>query len=161
MFWLSFLTADDLTAAEYPGQYELDRKEAIDRGEAKVPLYVESFSDVPRVAEMVNALLEKIKEKKSKTIGIEVTELMAEENDTLPPIDVAVQAVQSGSADCTITIPERTIQNPFSGEDLNIPEKTFSSLREALLAVCMVDGRDLKSNKREEVRDWFVGHLWD
>ena len=161
LFWLSFLTADDLGAAERPGQYVLDRKEAIERGATKVSLYAESFADIPEMTEFAEALLDLMRSKKSKTIGIEITELVPQEDDILPPLEFAVQAVQGGSVRCTRKIPARSIRNPFTGEQMNVPEKTFRSLRDILLAVCMVGGDDLQSSEPEEVRDYFVGYLWE
>jgi hypothetical protein len=161
LFWLSFLTANDLHSAENPGQYELDRKEAINRSATRVPLFAQAFPDVPKVDEIAASLVDVIKVHKSKTIGIELVELISEDDHVVPPLEIAVKAVDAGKADFALTIPGRTIRNPFSGEDFNAPERTYRSLADVLLAVCMVDRRDLKSKKRELVRECFVGHVWD
>lgn len=160
-FWLSFLTVDDLHNAENPGQYVLDRKEAINRSAKRVPLFVQAFPDVPNMAEIAASLLDIVKKETSRTIGIELVELMSQEEDVTPPLEVAVKAVDAGKTDLTLTIPGRTIQNPFSGDNLDLPARTYSSLADVLLAVCMVDRRNLNSKKKERIRECFVGHVWN
>lgn len=161
LFWLSFLTADDLHNAEYPGQYVLDRKKALNRSAERVPLFARAFPEVPNMAEIAASLLDIVKARTSRTIGMELVELMSQEEDVVSPLEVAVKAIDAGKTDLALTIPGRTIQNPFSGDNLDVPAKTYSSLMDVLLAVCMVDRRNLNSKKKEHVRECFVGHVWN
>ena len=160
VFWLSFLTADDLETCDCPGQYEIDRKQALDPSVSRIALFAEAFPDVDIVRETATTLIGTIKSKKSKTIGIELGELMAPEEDVVPPLDMAVKAVDAGDINYSVTTPARTIRNPFTGDDCEIPEKTYSSLADILLAVCMINPRDLRSNDEEELRELIIGHVW-
>src|SRR4051812_2077242 len=80
LFWLSFLSSEDITNAEHVGQFKLDRKRAIEHGLDALPFLSALFPQVPTFGEIANHLVEKLHASRSPTIGIEVIELLCEDD---------------------------------------------------------------------------------
>ena len=107
-----------------------------------------------------------LRSQRAKAVGIEVIELLEELQDWegsegMPKLRNAVEAIESRDADYSLTVPARTVKNPFTREDMRLEERRFSSTREMLLSICSLRPEDLKSRKREEVQDAIVGHSWE
>ncbi len=163
LFWLSFLSTDDIDRAKHPGQFEIDRKQAIERASSHLPFFLKLFPEVGLFEEAARSFLDLLRSQRAKTVGIEVVELLEELQDGegiegMPKLRDAVEAIGSQDADYSLTVPARTIKNPFTEEDMPLKERRFSSTREMLLYICSLRPEDLKSKKREEVRDTIVGH---
>ena len=166
LYWLSFLSTEDIDHAEHPGQFKIDRKQAIERASNNLPFFLKLFQEVGLFEEAARSFLELLGSQRAKTVGIEVTELLEELQDEegtegMPKFRNAVEAIESQDADYSLTVPGRTIKNPFTQEDMRLKERRFSSTREMLLYICSLRPEDLKSKKREEVQDTIIGHIWE
>ncbi len=163
LYWLSFLSTEDIDHAEHPGQFKIDRKQAIERASNNLPFFLKLFQEVGLFEEAARSFLELLGSQRAKTVGIEVTELLEELQDEegtqgMPKFRNAVEAIESQNADYSLTVPGRTIKNPFTQEDMQLKERRFSSTREMLLYICSLRPEDLKSKKREEVQDTIIGY---
>ncbi len=163
LFWLSFLATEDFDRAKHPGQFEIDRKQAIERASNNLPFFLQLFQEVDLFEEAARSFLDLLRSQRAKTVGIEVVELLEELQDGegiegMPKLRNAVQAIESQDANYSLTVPARTVKNPFTQEDMRLKEQSFSSTREMLLYICSLRPEDLKSKKREEVHDTIVGH---
>jgi hypothetical protein len=164
--WLSFLSTEDIDRAEHPGQYRLDRVRSIERASNSLPFFLELFPEVDSFEGTAGNLLKLVRSKRAKAIGIEVIELLeelqdSEGNEGMPKLRTAVEAIERRDADYSLTIPARTIKNPFTHEDMHIKERRFGSTREMLLCICSLRTEDLHSRKKEEVQDAIVGRIWE
>lgn len=171
LFWLSFLSTEDVDHAEQPGQFEIDRKQAIERASSNLPFFLKIFQDVGLFEEAARSFLKLLRSQRAKTLGIEVTELLEELADEayadgaytggMPKFRDAVEAIERQDADYSLIVPARTIKNAFTKDDLRLEERRFSSTREMLLYICTLHPDDLKSKKKEEVQDTFIGYHWE
>ncbi len=165
LFWLSFLSTEDIDRAEHAGQFRIDRVRSIERASNSLPFFLELFPEVDLFEGTAGNLLKLVRSKKTKTIGIEVIELLeelqdSESNEGMPKLRTAVEAIARRDADYSLTIPARTIKNPFTHEDMHLKERRFGS-REMLLYICSLRTEDLQSRKKEEVQDAIVGRIWE
>jgi hypothetical protein len=163
VFWLSFLSTDDVDDAEDPGQFEIDRKQAIERASNSLPFFLKVFQDVRLFEETARGFLKLLESQRAKTVGIEVIELLEELNDWegtagMPKFRDAVEAIESQYADYSLIVPARTVKNPFTNEDMRLEERRFSSTREMLLHICSLHPDDLKSKDKEEVKCAIMGY---
>jgi hypothetical protein len=165
LFWLSFLSSDDLEKAEHRGRYELDRKRAIERSSNSLAFFSMIFPQVASFGGIANSLLGKVKATRSRTIGIDIAELVADESDPfhrpLPTLETAIETIENRKTDYSRIVPARTIPNPFTGEDARIEERRFRSTQELLLSVCWLDADDLTARSKEVVRNTIIGYVWD
>jgi hypothetical protein len=166
LFWLSFLSTEDIDRAEHPGQFKIDRKRAIERASNNLPFFLKLFPEVGLFEEMAGSFLKLLRSQRAKTVGIEVIELLEELQDGegiegMPKLRNAVEAIESQDADYSLTVPARTAKNPFTREDMRLKERRFSTTREMLLYICSLRPEDLKSKKREEVQNAIVGYSWE
>ena len=166
LFWLSFLSTEDIDRAEHPGQFKIDRKQAIERASNSLPFFLELFPEIDSFEGTASNLLKVVSSKRTKTIGIEVIELLeelqdGEGNEGMPKLRTAVDAIERRDADYSLTIPARTIKNPFTREDMHLKERRFGATREMLLYICSVRTEDVQSRKKEEVKDAIVGRIWE
>ena len=162
VFWLSFLSTDDVDHAEDPGQFEIDRKQAIERASNSLPFLLKVFQDVRLFEEAARSFLELLRSQRAKTVGIEVTELLEELHDWegnagMPKFRDAVEAIESQNAEYSLIVPARTVKNFFTKEDMRLEERRFSSTRDMLLYICWLHPDELKSEKREEVQNTIIG----
>jgi hypothetical protein len=163
VFWLSFLSTEDVDHAEQPGQFPIDRKEAVERASNHLPFFLKLFDEVGSFEEVARGFLELLRSQRAKTVGIEVVELLEELQDMegikgMPKLRDAVEAIGSQDADYSLTVPAQTIKNLFTQKDIRFEERRFGSTREMLLYICSLRPEDLKSKKREEVRNAIVGY---
>jgi hypothetical protein len=166
LFWLSFLSTEDIDRAEHPGQFKIDRKRAIERASNNLPFFLKLFQEVGLFQELARTFLELLRSQRAKTVGIEVVELLEElqdweGNEGMPELRTAVEAIETQDADYSLTVPARTVKNPFTREDMPLKERRFFSTREMLLFICSLRPEDLKSKKREEVQNAIVGYSWE
>ncbi len=115
---------------------------------------------------MARSFLELLRSQRAKAVGIEVIELLEELQDGeghegMPKLRNAVEAIERQDADYSLTVPPRTVKNPFTREDTQLKEQRFSSTREMLLYICSLRPEDLNSKKREEVQHAIVGYIWE
>jgi hypothetical protein len=167
LFWLAFLSTDDIDRAEDPGQFLIDRKQAIERASNSLPFFLKLFPEVRLFEEAASSFLDLLRSQRAKTFGIEVTELLEELADEeyadgaytagMPKFRDAVEAIESQHADYSLTVPARTVKNPFTKEDQRLEERRFSSTREMLLYICRIHPEELKSKKKEEVQTTIIG----
>jgi hypothetical protein len=161
LLWLSFLSPADIEDAEHYGQFLLDRKRAIERSSSSLPFLGSLFPHVASFSETANSFLEKLRAKRSKTIGIEVVELVGPDgDDPSPDLVTAVGAIATRNANYSLTIPARTIVNPFNGEELEINERRIETTQDMLFQVCMIPPADLASESRELVRSTILGYVY-
>ncbi len=166
LFWLSFLSTEDIDRAEHAGQFRMDRVRSIERASNSLPFFLELFPDVNVFEGTAGNLLKLVRSKRAKTIGIEIIELLeelqdSEGNEGMPKLRTAVEAIERRDAGYSLTIPARTIKNPFTHEDMHLKERRFGSTREMLLSICSHRTEDLQSRKKEEVQDAIVGRIWE
>jgi hypothetical protein len=162
LFWLSFLGPEDLANAAIAGQYGLDRKRAIERGLDALPFLSAVFPHVPTFGEAANDLVAKLRASRSPTIGIEVVELLDEDDygGARPTIGAAVEAIQSRDPGYSLALPARTVPNPF------LPGKTQQfggltlSIRALLMEVCWIQDGDLAPKDKESVRCRVIGYVY-
>ena len=161
-FWLSFLAPADVEAAEHPGQFVLDRKRAVARSASRVAFFEALFPEVRSFRAAAEALIQKVASQKCRTIGLEVSDLLEEVFDpALPGLAAAVGAIEDQNADYAVTLPARTLPNPFlPGKKVRRKALRIRSTQELLLQVCGVRPDDLTSGSREHVRESFIGYLW-
>lgn len=160
--WLSFLSSADIAHARHAGQYELDRKRAVERASDALPFLSSLFPQVPTFEQTTNHLVEKLRASRSSTIGIEVIELLCEDDHggAVPTIEAAVEAIESRNPSYSLALPERTIPNPF------LPNKTRQvggrnlSLRDLLMEVCWIQDADLTSKDEEWVRSMVIDYVY-
>lgn len=106
-------------------------------------------------------LLDAIGAERSRTIGIEIAELLpAREGDSQLNLPFVVGAIEGRDADCSLTIPAQTIYNPFTKEFFSAQEQSYRSLCDLLMVFCWMDSDDLASGEREQVEDFLVGSIW-
>lgn len=162
LFWLSFLSPEDIANAEIAGQYELDRERAIERGLDALPFLSALFPQVPTFGEVANHLVAKLRASRSPTIGIEVVELLCEDDygGALPTIEAAVEAIRSRDPGYSLALPARTVPNPFlPGETRQVGGLTLS-IRDLLMEVCWIQDGDLTSKDKEWVRCLVIGYVY-
>jgi hypothetical protein len=164
--WLAFLSPKDVAAAEHPGVYNLDRREAVARGVASLPFLAGLFPEVPTFADAAGDLLLKLSRSRSRRIGIAVTDLLEEllvpdADGSVPTIGMAVRAIEGRDADASFSFPARMVANPFlPGTTVRRGGMTLS-VRELVLAVCLIQPRDLVAKSRGGVRETLIGHVWE
>ncbi len=61
LFWLSFLASEDIAKAEHFGQFELDRKRALERSVDALPFFSSLFPQVSTFGEIANRLVAKLR----------------------------------------------------------------------------------------------------
>ncbi len=161
LLWLSFLSTADIEDAEHFGRFLLDRKRAIERSSDSLPFLASLFPHVTSFAEIANSLLGKLKAKRSKTIGIVVVELVGHDSDDpFPDLGTAVGAIESRDANDSLTIPARTIVDPFVREKLETDGRRFGTTQDMRLWVCMIRPADLASESRELARSTILGYVY-
>ena len=162
LFWLSFLSSQDITNAKQVGQFKLDRKRAIEHGLDALPFLSALFPQVPTFGEIANHLVEKLRASRSPTIGIEVIELLCDDDHggALPTIVVAVEAIESRDPGYSLATPARTVPNPFlPDKSLRVGGRTLS-IQELLMEVCLIEDEDLNSKDEETVRCMVIGYVY-
>jgi hypothetical protein len=162
LFWLSFLSPEDIANAQNAGQYELDRKRAIEHGVDALPFLSALFPQVPTFGEVSNHLVAKLRASRSPTIGIEVVELLCEDDygGALPTIGAAVDAIESRDPGYSLALPARTVPNPFlPDEALQVGGRTLS-IGDLLMAVCWIHDGDLTSKDEERIRCLVIGYVY-
>ena len=159
LMWPSLLTSGDISASGCIGEFELNRIECIDRIAARVPLFIQAFEDIGDLRQFADALVDKLRSKRSKTIGLDITDLVPREDGIVPPLDLAIAAIESDDPSYKVTIPARTVENPYLGDTTTIAEQKFDSFRDVLLNVCMVTERDLQNSGTDALREWFIGEI--
>lgn len=166
LFWLSFLSMEDIDSAEHPGQFKMDRVRSVELASNSLGFFLELFPEVDLFEGTAGDLLKFVRSKRAKSTGIEVIELLEELHDWegsegMPKLRTAVEAIERRDADYSLTVPARTVKNPFTQEDMHIEERRFGSTREMLLYICSLRTEDLQRRKKEEVQDAIVGHIWE
>jgi hypothetical protein len=165
LFWLSFLSTEDMDNADEDGTYELDRNGTIERSSSSLPFLSALFPQIPVFDEAANSLLGVIKSNKSKSISIDVQNFLSEADDDeshpSPRLRDAVEAIENRNANYSLTIPARMVENPFTREKVQFPEQRFASTADMLVFVCSILAHTLNSKEREVLRDAVVGHVWD
>jgi hypothetical protein len=127
-----------------------------------LPFIAGLFPQVPALEKAANALLKVIESKKSPKIGINIEQLLPETNDEqfpMPNFRDAVAAIERKDPKFSLTIPEHSYHNPFTGEDKVRPARTFSTTAEMLLFVCSIASVDLKGDDEATTYDSIVGHI--
>ncbi len=160
---MSFLSSEDIANAEHFGQFELDRKRALERSVDALPFFSSLFPRVSTFGEIANRLVAKLRASRSATIGIEVYELLNEDDHdgALPTLGAAVEAIASRDPGYSLTLPARTIPNPFLPDKVvQIGGRTLS-IQALLLDVCLIKDDDLISGSEESVRCKIIGLVWD
>ena len=160
--WLSFLSSEDLANAEHAGRYRLDRKRAIDHGLDALPFLSALFPQVSMFGEVASHLVAKLRASRSPTIGIEVVELLCEDDHggALPTIRAAVEAIEGRDPGYSLALPARTVPNPFlPDETLRVGGRTLS-IQDLLMAVCWIRDEDLTSEDEEWVRCLVIGYVY-
>lgn len=164
LFWLSLLSADDIVDAEENGIFLLDRTASIQRSEDSLPFVVSLFPEIASFNTIASSFLDVLKSKKCKTIGLNIAELLPDPDDersaSEPKLATAVRTIESRQADYTMTIPARTVQNPFTREETRLAKQVFESTPQMLLFVCMIDAEVLSSKDQDVVRNALIGHIW-
>ena len=160
LFWLSFLSPGDVENAEHVGQYRLDRKKAIERSADRLPFFCSVFPQIRAFRTVADSLIQKVGSQKSKAIGIELTDLLDEEPDPdVPGLRTALDLIEGRDADYSVTIPARTVVNPFTGMKARLPARRIGTTQDLLLQVCLVEPGFLTSRSKEYVRETIVGHV--
>ncbi len=161
LLWLSLLSPGDIEGAEHYGRFLLDRKRAIEHSSDSLPFLASLFPHVTSFEEIANSLLGKLRAKRSKTIGIEIVELVScDSDDPFPNLGIAVRAIESRDANFSSTIPARTIVSPFTRERLEVDQRRFETTQDMLLQVCWIPPADLASGSRELIRDRLLGYVY-
>ena len=159
LLWPSLLSLDDISSAVSVGVFELDRVESTNRCAERVSLYANVFADFPNVPQFAESFISKLRSKKCKTIGLDISDLVPHEDGLIPPLHYAIEAIESGDAGYAVTIPAKTVDNPFSAETMDIPEQHYSSAKELLHTICSVGDHALNTSKNEELQGWFTGDI--
>lgn len=160
-FWLAFLSPADVAAAEQPGLFRLDRKRAVERGTDLLPFFVSLFPQVRPLRGAAESLVQKLARSRSKTLRIEVTDLLEETEDPARPgLADAVEVIERRDAKATFVVPARTLVSPFTGGEVRRDEVRIANTRDLLLYVCMTDSDFLTSRSKDVVREAVVGHVW-
>ncbi len=94
---------------------------------------------------------------------IEVYELLNEDDygGALPTIGAAVEAIASRDPGYSLSLPARTIPNPFLPDQPGQFGGRTLSIQAILLAVCFIQEEELVSRSEEAVRRKIIGQLWD
>jgi hypothetical protein len=163
LFWLSFLSPDDIENAEHYGQFRLDRKRAVEHSSDRIRFFSSLFPQIRSFQAVADSLTKRVASEKCKTIGIELVELLHDESDAaMPSLKAAVGAIESQNSDYSFTIPARTIANPFSGENVRLKERCIRTTQQLLLEICMIEPDFLTSKKSNDyVRETIIGHVWE
>src|SRR4051794_33278285 len=66
LFWLFFLSPGDIENAQHQGQFELDRKRAVERSSLTIPFFSALFPQVASFEETAESLLGKVRAKRSR-----------------------------------------------------------------------------------------------
>jgi hypothetical protein len=162
LFWLSFLSSEDIANAEYVGQYKIDRKRAVERGLDALPFLSALFPQVPGFGEFASHLVAKLRDSRCPTIGIEVVELLCEDDHggAVPTIGAAVEAIESRDPGYSLALPSRTVPNPFlPDEAVKVGGRTLS-IRDLLMEVCWIQHEDLASKDEEWVQCLVIGYVY-
>ncbi len=162
LFWLAFLSSEDIAKAEHAGRFELDRKRAVEHAQEALPFLSAVFPEVPTFVEIADGLVARLRAGRSPTIGIEVTELLDEDDHdgALPTIGTAVRAIEGRDPGYSLTPPARTIPNPFlPSKPRHVGGQTLS-MRDLLMEVCGVVDADLTSRDEETVRCMVIGYVY-
>src|SRR5579875_2222139 len=96
-------------------------------------------------------LVAKLRAGRSPMIGIEVVELLREDDHggALPTIGAAVEAIGARDPGYSLTLPARTVPNPFlPGRTQEFGGRTLS-IRDLLMDVCWIQEADLTTNDEE------------
>lgn len=168
LLWFGFLSVDDCGEQE-DGLFEIDRKEAIERAEGCLPFLTDVFSDIRVFNDSATSFLERLKRIRCKTIGVDVAELIEEQEEPpSPDLRTAVETIESRNASFKLSLPGRTVDNPFTGEKAKIKARKIASTREMLLEVAwltpgksLVMPRDIKELKDEDFREFVTGYVWE
>ena len=168
LLWFSFLSVDDCEEQE-DGIFELDRSEAIERAEECLPFLTDVFSDICVFKDSATSFIERMKRLRCKTIGIHLSELLEEQEEPpSPDLRTAVETIESRNASYKLSLPGRTLDNPFTGEKVKIKARKITSTRELLLEVAwlmpgksLVMPSDINELKDEDFRDFVTGHVWE
>jgi hypothetical protein len=163
LFWLSLLSSTDIENAQSNGQYELDRKRALEHSLGSLPFLSTLFPQVPTFGEISHRLVAKLRASRSAMIGIEVVELVCEDDHggALPTIGAAIKAIESRDPGYSLALPARTIPNPFRpSQSVRLGGKTLS-IHELLMEVCLLQDQDLESGSQEAIQCSIIGHVWD
>jgi hypothetical protein len=71
-----------------------------------------------------------------------------EGTEGMPKLRNAVEAIESQDADYSLTVPARTVKNPFTRENMPLKEQRFASTREMLLYICSLTGNAARTTPR-------------
>jgi hypothetical protein len=149
LFWLSFFSPADIRNAERYGQFILDRKRAVERSSERLRFFASLFPQIKSFRAIAGSLIKKVASQKSKTIGIELVELLAYSDPALPGLKTAIEMIENQDAGYSSTVPGRTVKNPFTGKKLVIKERRFRTTQELLLHVCRIEADALTSRSKD------------
>ena len=135
--------------------------EAVERTESSLPFLTEVFSDIRVFEDSASAFLDRLKRLRCKTIGIDIAELLEYQDPSNLNLKVAIETIESRNSSFSLSLPGRTVDNPFTGEKTKIKARKISSTKEMLLEVCWLTPREIKGSKDEDLRDIVTGYVWD
>ena len=163
LFWPAFLSRADVEAAGDTGGFALDRRRAVERGSDRLAFLSSLFPEVPAFRVAAEALVRKLGSLGCEAIGVEVSQLLDDGTDpALPGLAAAVGAIEDQNANYSVTVPARTVKNPFlPGATVRLKERRIRTTQELLLQVCLVDPGFLTSDSDEYVRDTIIGYVWE
>lgn len=160
LFWFG-LIPEEKWSPDTPAQYSCLRAEVVERGRSCVGFLAEVFSDIDNFAQSAEQLLDKLTRLKCETIGIDVAEL-TEPEPLNPDLGAALKMVAEQDKNFHLSIPARTVPNPFLlGETVDFPAKEIASTRELLQTLSWLTPREIETANAELLHELVIGYVWD
>ena len=140
------------------GCITIDRKKAIANFELNASFLTEiTAGDLD--FSVADKLVERVRNSRAKTVGIEIAELLNPEQDGLT-IDLVLNAIAERDPQSTFVIPAGEVINPGTGDKVKIKKIELKSTAAMMYQVCWITARWLEIANPRQKEQMVTGHIW-